>query len=133
MMASSGTVLVVDDDAEIRETLTLLLEQEGYTVLGAENGVQALEQLRRGHPNVMLLDLMMPVMSGWEVLDELGECGELGSVPIIVVSAMCAPGARACLVKPVDLEELLEVVGRCCHEPPQALDAVATASPASRA
>jgi CheY-like chemotaxis protein len=115
MVASSGTVLVVDDDAEIRDTLALLLQQEGYTVLCAENGVQALAQLRQGHPDVMLLDLMMPVMSGWEVLDELGDTGELASVPIIVVSAMCAPGARACLRKPVDLDELLAVVDSCCR------------------
>jgi len=117
MIASSGTVLVVDDDCEIRETMTHLLEQEGYTVLTAANGKVALEQLRRCHPNVMLLDLMMPVMSGWEVLDELGESGELASIPIIVISAMCAAGARACLRKPVDLDELLSAVRTCCHEP----------------
>jgi CheY-like chemotaxis protein len=118
MGASSGTVLVVDDDAEIRDTLSQLLQQEGYTVLRAENGAQALDQLRRGHPDVMLLDLMMPVMSGWEVLEELDDSGEIGNVPIIVVSAMCAPGARACLRKPVDLDELLAVVGSCCGRSP---------------
>jgi CheY-like chemotaxis protein len=127
MLASSGIVLVVDDDAEIRETLTHLLEDEGYTVLRAANGVQALKHLREDHPNVMLLDLMMPVMSGWEVLEELGESGELGIVPIIVVSAMCAPGARACLRKPVNLEELLAVVGTCCRETPCATGAAAHA------
>jgi CheY-like chemotaxis protein len=119
-MAISRTVLVVDDDAEIRETLMLLLEREGYGVIGAENGAQALVALRQSHPSVMLLDLMMPVMSGWEVLDELETTGELANVPIVVVSAMCAPGARACLRKPVDLDELLEVVGRCCREPTEA-------------
>ncbi len=86
-------------------------------MLRAANGVQALKLLREGHPNVMLLDLMMPVMSGWEVLEELDESGELPNVPIIVVSAMCAPGARACLRKPVDLDELLQLVGTCCREP----------------
>jgi CheY-like chemotaxis protein len=115
MIASSGIVLVVDDDVEIRDTLAQLLQQEGYTVLRAANGVQALEQLRRGHPDVMLLDLMMPTMSGWEVLEELDESGELGSIPVIVVSAMTAPGARACLQKPVNLDELLSVVSRCCR------------------
>jgi two-component system response regulator CpxR len=120
MLASSGIVLVVDDDAEIRETLTHLLEEEGYTVLRAANGVQALKHLREDHPNVMLLDLMMPVMSGWEVLEELGESGEIDTIPIIVVSAMCAPGARACLRKPVNLDELLAVVGTCCREPARA-------------
>jgi two-component system response regulator CpxR len=115
-MTRYGTVLVVDDDAEIREVLIHLLEQEGYTVLGAENGLQALVQLRESQPNLMLLDLMMPVMSGWEVLEALAETGELARIPVIVVSAMCAPGAQACLRKPVDLDELLALVGRYCHE-----------------
>lgn len=113
-MACSGIVLVVDDDAEIRETLSALLQHEGYTVVRAENGVQALESLRRDHPACVLLDLMMPVMSGWEVLEEVQESEELSSIPIVVVSAMCAAGARACLQKPVDLDELLDVVDRCC-------------------
>jgi CheY-like chemotaxis protein len=116
MTSSSETVLVVDDDAEIRETLSTLLQHEGYTVVRAENGVQALEQLRRVHPRVMLLDLMMPVMSGWEVLEELEESGELLDVRVVVISAMCAPFARACLRKPVDLDQLLDVVGECCCE-----------------
>jgi two-component system response regulator CpxR len=115
-MACSGIVLVVDDDAEIRETLSALLQHEGYTVLRAENGVQALDQLRRMHPNCVLLDLMMPVMSGWEVLEEIQESEELKRIPVVVVSAMCAPGAKACLQKPVDLDELLDVVDRCVCE-----------------
>jgi CheY-like chemotaxis protein len=115
-MTRYGTVLVVDDDAEIREVLIHLLEQEGYTVLGAENGLQALVQLRESQPNLMLLDLMMPVMSGWEVLEALAETGELARIPVIVVSAMCAPGAQACLRKPVDLDELLALVGRYCRQ-----------------
>src|SRR5579862_5437445 len=90
MATTFGTVLVVDDDVEIRETLTSLLQHEGYSVLRAENGVQALDQLRRLHPDVVLLDLMMPVMSGWEVIEELEESGEMGRVPIVVVSAMGA-------------------------------------------
>jgi CheY-like chemotaxis protein len=112
MVASSGIVLVVDDDAEIRETLTQLLQQEGYTVLRAENGVQALEQLRAGHPDVMLLDLMMPVMSGWELLELLQENADLARIPVIVVSAMSAPGACEHLAKPIDLDRLLSTVSR---------------------
>jgi CheY-like chemotaxis protein len=115
-MACSGTVLVVDDDVEIRETLSALLKHEGYTVLSAENGVQALDHLHRDHPNCMLLDLMMPVMSGWEVLEEIQANDSLSYIPVVVVSAMCAPGAKACLQKPVDLDELLEVVDRCMCE-----------------
>jgi CheY-like chemotaxis protein len=129
MLASSRTVLVVDDDAEIRETLMSLLAQEGYTVVGAANGEEALAALRRVHPSLMLLDLMMPVMSGWEVLEELQETGELAETPIIVVSAMCAPGARACLRKPVDLDELLQAVGRCCRESVEVASVAAPLSP----
>lgn len=113
-MTCSGIVLVVDDDVEIRETVSALLQHEGYTVIRAENGRQALDQLQLVHPNCVLLDLMMPVMSGWEVLEEIQENAELSKIPIVVVSAMCAPGAKACLQKPVDLDELLDVVDRCC-------------------
>lgn len=113
-MACSGIVLVVDDDVEIRETVSALLQHEGYTVIRAENGRQALDQLELVHPNCVLLDLMMPVMSGWEVLEEIQDNAELSKIPIVVVSAMCAPGAKACLQKPVDLDELLDVVDRCC-------------------
>jgi two-component system response regulator CpxR len=130
MAANFGTVLVVDDDVEIRETLTSLLQHEGYSVLRAENGVQALDQLRRLHPDVVLLDLMMPVMSGWEVIEELQDTGEMGRVPIVVVSAMGAPGACACLRKPVDLEELLEVVERCCAS--HAASAASAAAPSAQ-
>jgi len=123
--ASECTILVVDDDAEIRSTLTELLEHEGYAVVRAENGVQALEQLRRVHPDCMLLDLMMPVMSGWEVIEELQESGEIDGTPIVVVSAMCAPGACECLQKPVDLDELLDAVERCCGSRAPALQPAA--------
>ncbi len=115
MHMGAGSILVVDDDAEIRDTLTAVLQEEGYDVRSAENGEEALIEVRRWHPDLMLLDLMMPVLSGWEVLEALEESGEIGDVPIVVVSAMCAPGVRECLHKPVDLEELLEVVARHCR------------------
>jgi CheY-like chemotaxis protein len=109
-----GTVLVVDDDASIRETMSDVLEEEGYCVLCAENGKTALELLEKARPNLVLLDLMMPVMSGWEVLEVLGDRDELAHIPIVVVSAMLAPGARMCLPKPVDLGHLLQVVEHYC-------------------
>jgi CheY-like chemotaxis protein len=114
MGSAIGTVLVVDDDVEIRETMMNVLACEGYEVIGAANGVQALERLRSALPSVMLLDLMMPVMSGWEVIEELERTGEIEALPIVVVSAMGAPGAQECLAKPVALEDLLQAVGRCC-------------------
>jgi two-component system response regulator CpxR len=127
---SAGTVLVVDDDAAIRETVNDVLTDEGYNVVLAENGEEALEQLKRRNPAVVLLDLMMPVMSGWEVLEALDEREDLAHIPIVVVSAMCArqvpgsteepprppnpPGARMYLPKPIDLNHLLNVVAHYC-------------------
>src|SRR6185295_12106738 len=62
----NSTVLVVDDDADVRTMMSTLLVLEGYHVLTAENGEQALAAMRRRHPCVVLLDIMMPVMDGWQ-------------------------------------------------------------------
>jgi CheY-like chemotaxis protein len=105
------TVLVVDDDEAIREVIAEVLRDEGYGVVTASNGLEALEALGRiAHPGLVLLDLMMPVMSGWEFLEHVRESDELRSVPIVVISAMSAPGVSAHLRKPVDLERLLGTV-----------------------
>ena len=110
------TVLVVEDDHEIREALEALLSEVGYHVLTASDGRQAMEQLRRtagspDFPRVLLLDLMMPVMNGWEVLTELSKDPALASLPVVVVSALAdqAPkvGVRSVLRKPVQVDQLL--------------------------
>jgi two-component system response regulator CpxR len=111
-------VLVVDDDRFIRESLCDLLTEEGYEVELADNGAAALEAMRQSNPDLVLLDLMMPVLSGWEVLEQLDEDREgLGAVPVIVISAFPAPvsaivgrGVRACFGKPLDTQILLEAV-----------------------
>jgi two-component system response regulator CpxR len=111
-------VLVVDDDEAIRQVISEVLRDEGYSVVCVENGVQALRELHKeDHPDVVLLDLMMPVMSGWEVLEELQSSERLSRIPIVVVSAMAAPGACAHLPKPIDLDLLLETVGRLTASP----------------
>jgi two-component system, OmpR family, response regulator CpxR len=109
-------VLVVDDDEAIREIIAEVLRDEGYDVVCAENGAVALRELRGPTPpELVLLDLMMPVMSGWEVLEQLQSSGELGRIPVVVISAMAAPGVSEQLTKPVDLDELLAVVDRLTH------------------
>jgi CheY-like chemotaxis protein len=127
-MAEQATVLVVDDDEAIRETVRDVLSDEGYRVLVAENGAKALELLEKAHPAVVLLDLMMPIMSGWEVLETLEQREDLAHIPVVVVSAMCSrpprnvipsrppnpPGARMYLAKPIDLAHLLDVVSHYC-------------------
>jgi CheY-like chemotaxis protein len=119
-------VLVVDDDAAIRDALASVLESEGFEVCAAENGEVALDALRTGTvPDIMILDLMMPVLSGWEVLEIVDTLPELQELPILILSAMCAPlsegrrgGVRACLGKPVMLDALLDAVRGITQPPP---------------
>src|SRR2546428_350964 len=76
----SHQVLVVDDDLAVRESMRSVLEGEGYAVTAAENGLEALQHLRNGlRPEVILLDLLMPVMDGWQFLRELRQDPELAS------------------------------------------------------
>jgi two-component system response regulator CpxR len=108
-----ANVLVVDDDEAIREVLAEVLRDDGYDVVCAQNGAEAMREIRRERsPDLVLLDLMMPVLSGWEVLEQLQESDKLSRIPVIVVSAMNAPGAREHLPKPIDLHDLLATVGR---------------------
>ena len=80
-------VLVVDDDATLRELLRRILEGAGYTVVEAENGRVALERLRTMAPGVILLDLMMPEMDGFEVVAEMRRHEAWRAIPVVVVTA----------------------------------------------
>lgn len=116
--ARHRSVLVVDDDDAIRQAIAEVLRDEGYDVVCAANGAQALHELKKEkRPDLMLLDLMMPVMSGWEVLEELEANSELSQIPVVVVSAMSAPGVAEHLSKPLDLDDLLSTVARLTLEP----------------
>ena len=116
----SLTVLIVDDDADIRETLADVLRDAGYHVLGAANGDDALHQLRRGaRPNLILLNLMMPVMNGWEFRERQRQDPMLAAIPVVVISAYSrytSDGAdfdaAASLRKPLDITTLIEMVER---------------------
>ena len=114
--AAQAQVLVVEDDPEIREFVTMVLEGEGYGVRGAENGQVALEQTETGAVDLILLDMRMPVLDGWGFVRQYRE-RTAQPVPIVVMTA--APDARAraaevaataYLAKPFDLHELLETV-----------------------
>ena len=80
-------VLVVDDDADVRQLLRRMLEPEGYTVVEAENGRAALERLRDVSPSVVLLDLMMPEMDGFEFVAEFRRHEAWRAIPIVVITA----------------------------------------------
>jgi CheY-like chemotaxis protein len=107
-------VLLVDDDASIRETMQLLLELEGFKTATASNGKEALEKLKAEQPSVILLDLMMPVMNGWELLEIIRGTEEYSPLPVIVISAFAdsrvSSQATAIIRKPVDPDQLVRAV-----------------------
>jgi CheY-like chemotaxis protein len=115
-------ILVVEDDEAIRETIAELLEGEGYGVARAADGAEALEQLQStGGADLILLDLMMPVMDGWELRDRLRSDPRLARIPVVLVSADDAlerqarrMGVQGWLAKPFDIEHLLGTVNRLC-------------------
>ena len=117
-MDAQDYILIVEDDFDIREALTQILEEEGYPVRGAANGKEALEVTASGPtPSLILLDLMMPVMNGWQFRAEQLQNPRLASVPVLVISAdphvqpkAATLGVAGLLKKPVSLEDLLAAV-----------------------
>ena len=82
-----GRVLVVDDEDDIRELCRVNLEFEGFQVIDAADGPSALEQAASQHPDVIFLDLMMPAMDGWEVLQRLKEDDATADIPVVLLTA----------------------------------------------
>ena len=126
---ASGVILVVDDDDDLRNTLVDSLQGEGYHVLSAGSGESALELLRGGahHPCLLLLDLWMPGMDGWQLRHALKEDAHLNRLPIVVMTAARDQSASfldvaEILEKPFGLDRLLHVVRRHCGvaDPPAA-------------
>ena len=108
-------ILIVDDEALNRKLLEDVLGARGHEVLIAENGQKAVEQARSEHPDLILLDLKMPVMDGYEALDLLKGEEETSGIPVWVVTASAMPDtlerirhgkADECFTKPVDIVEL---------------------------
>jgi CheY-like chemotaxis protein len=117
-----ASVLIVEDDRDIRDAVSAMLESEGYTVLGAENGEEALSILAKGQPCVVLLDLMMPVMNGWDFMKAVKDDKRLDDMPVVVCSAYTekpAKGVRRVLKKPLDVDKLLAAVAEYCCCPPR--------------
>ena len=113
---SGELIMVVDDDRDIRESLADVLQDEGYQVVGASNGQDALDQLQRGtKPKVILLDLMMPVMDGHAFYERWRADAQLKAIPLFVITAGRATHealaeANGLLQKPLDLEQLLGIL-----------------------
>jgi len=114
------TVLIVEDDLAIRDVITQILEDEGYPVASAANGLEALNYLSQSSPpRLILLDLMMPIMNGWQFHAQLQDDPILRTIPIIVASAdanvqqqAAVMAVPAYLRKPLQLDDLLDAVER---------------------
>jgi CheY-like chemotaxis protein len=123
-MTRAGTIFIVDDDEECRTTLREVLEDEGCVVYTAENGKVALQMLGAVRPDLLIVDLMMPVMNGWELCTELGKDPRLADIPVAILSAVAhrrPPACRHVLEKPVGLSTvlaLLDAVGAARSTPP---------------
>jgi len=114
--SSPYRILVVDDEPHIVQILKFTLEREGYQVFTAENGQRAIERAREAQPHLVLLDVMMPVMDGYEVCRKMREDFKMNQIPIIMLSAKgdsqarvegLEGGANDYLVKPYSNDELL--------------------------
>jgi CheY-like chemotaxis protein len=113
-------VLVVDDDEALREAVAEAIENAGYTVVQAENGREAILRMREASPCIVLLDLMMPVMDGWEVVTEMDADPDLLSIPVCVVTAQdrAKPPRNVCMLKkPVTVADLVRTVEQHCGKP----------------
>lgn len=122
----SGTILIADDEPNIRQLIAFTLRRRGYTVLEAEDGTVALERIRRERPDLAVLDVMMPGLTGLAVTRQLGLDPETAAIPIILLSAKgqgseieagLASGARLYLVKPFSPRELADRVAEVLAEP----------------
>jgi two-component system chemotaxis response regulator CheY len=122
--AQQPYILVVDDDPGIRAFVQLTLQGEGYNVATAANGREALSRVAQRTPDVVFLDLAMPVMTGWQFHDCLRASGIMS--PVVYMSAGYAAaeeaarhGAEGHLAKPFELEDLLRVAARFAPLPPR--------------
>ena len=119
MMNARRIVLVVEDDESIRSVITDVLEERGFRVLEAGNGAEALESVGKQRPDVMVLDLLMPVMHGWDFMETYAERTGGEPIPIVVVSVNPALprsfnrfGVHSVIPKPFDVDDLLDSVER---------------------
>jgi len=111
-------VLVIDDDLPIRGMLAAALRQHGFQVLLAGDGGEGQRAVTIHHPDVILLDLAMPGVNGWDFLQRLQETGHLGRIPVVVISAhlgvqpqaLLQMGVSAILPKPFNLPDLMDLI-----------------------
>jgi len=123
-MTPGQYILVVDDDDDFREALSEVLTDAGYPVQQAENGEVALARAADEQPGIVLLDLKMPVLDGWGVMERMRGEPKSAGIPILILSAYGFEweaellGAQGYIPKSVGMEEILERVRKAAGPPP---------------
>ena len=124
-MAETKTVLIVDDDRELVDGLRLMLERQGYKVIQAHDGHQGKQMIYNHKPNLVILDMMMPRMGGYPVLEHFK--GKTDAPPIIMITANEGSRHKAYaeylgvvdyIRKPFAMERLMEAVNKAFNTPP---------------
>jgi DNA-binding response OmpR family regulator len=120
MVADPKRVVCIEDEPEMIDLVRLILGRKGFSVIGANGGVEGLETVRREHPDLVLLDLMMPDMDGWEVYQQMKADADLKGIPVVVVTAKAQSIDKVLglhiakvddyITKPFGPQELLESV-----------------------
>ncbi len=120
MAANSKRVVCIEDEPEMIDLVRLILGRKGFEVIGANGGVEGLETVRTERPDLVLLDLMMPDMDGWEVYQQMKADEELRGIPVVVVTAKAQSIDKVLglhiakvddyITKPFGPQELLESV-----------------------
>jgi two-component system response regulator PrrA len=111
----ASVILLVEDDVDVREMLEFAFRSSGFTVVAASDGATALAAIEKQRPCLVILDLIMPRMSGWQMMAELK--ARNADVPVCVISALetkVPEGAVASFMKPFDVKELVAVAARYC-------------------
>ena len=121
-MSDRKRILCIEDEKEMIDLMRLILERRGFDFVGAEGGQQGLEAIRAEKPDLVLLDLMMPGVDGWEVYRQLKADEELKNIPVIVVTAKAQSIDKVLglhiarvedyITKPFGPQELLESIRR---------------------
>jgi len=120
------TILVVDDEPGLIEILQIKLESEGYRVIGASQGLDALEEMHAENPELVILDVMMPGMNGWQVLERKGADPQIAQIPVILLTVLAEDmdvmkglekGAIEYITKPFDLAHLVSTVKLLLESP----------------
>ncbi len=123
-MTPGQYILVVDDDNDFREAICEVLGEAGYPVQQAENGEVALRRVADEAPGIVLLDLKMPVLDGWGVMERMRGDARSSAIPILILSAYGFEweaellGAQGYIPKSVGMDEILERVRKAAGPPP---------------